>query len=326
LPVSALDPATYPFPSQPNGDPANHISTNDIGAYVQSWYKFNDHHRFNFGVREDHNSKYGGATTFRVGYVGHFGSWNFKTLFGQAFQEPNNRLLYGGWDGSGSDPRLRPERSTTVEVSAEHTTQSLRQLVSVYDVHNRDTFVSTVHAASNLGRREVIGLDYHAQVLLPRDTSAWLYYSRLLHEDEKKLDANGSEIGNGDIGDLAKNKLHVGITTNFSKTITATLRGRYIGRRETVETNPVRSIGGFAVLDSYMRVNIAKNVDASITIDNLLNRTYFHPGIREASAGTTPGFFDANGVWHGSGGYFSSLLPQPRRTVLFGIRYARASR
>jgi outer membrane cobalamin receptor len=321
LPIASFSDATYPFPPQANENPANRITTTDAGAYLQSWIRLSDHHRFNFGVREDHNSKYGGATTFRFGYVGHFGDWNFKTLFGQAFEEPNNRLLYGGWDGSGSDPRLRPERSTTIEVSAEHTTRALRQLISVYDVHNRDTFVNTVHTASNLGRREVVGVDYHAQALLPHDASAWFYYSRLLHEEERKLDSLGDEIGKGEIGDLAGNKLHAGLTATLSKTISGTLRARYIGHTDTVETNPVNSIGGYAVVDAFVRFKLRNDVETSISIDNLFNRTYFHPGIRDANAGVTPGFFDGNGVWHGSAGYYSSLLPQPRRTLSVGVHW-----
>jgi outer membrane receptor for ferrienterochelin and colicins len=326
IPVSIADGTSYPFPESPgSGNQQNRIDTEDTGVYLQSWYRVSEHHRLNVGIRSDHNSKYGEATTLRLGYVGRIGGWGLKALYGQAFQEPNNRLLYGGWDGSGSDPQLQPERSTTIELSAERTSKSLSQLLSVYRVRNRDTFVNTVHTAQNLGAREVVGLDYHARVVLPVprvDTNAWLFYSRLLRTTEKKLDAEGLEIGEGSIGDLARDQIRIGVTAVHGD-LTATLRGRYIGAIETVETNPVRTIGGYGVFDAFFRADgvLGSSLGVSLTIDNVANRTYFHPGVRDANAGTTPGSFDAAGVWQGSRGYYNSLLAQPGRIVMVGLHF-----
>ena len=36
--------------------------------------------------------------------------------------------------------------------------------------------------------------------------------------------------------------------------------------------------------------------------------------------GATPGSFDAQGLWHGSQGFFNSLLPQPGRAVVVSAR------
>jgi len=326
VPVSVADGTSYPFPESPDsGNQQNRIDTEDTGVYLQSWYRVSEHHRLNVGIRSDHNSKYGEATTLRLGYVGRIGGWGLKALYGQAFQEPNNRLLYGGWDGSGSDPQLRPERSTTIELSAERTSKSLSQLLSVYRVRNRDTFVNTVHTAQNLGAREVVGLDYHARVVLPVprvDTNAWLFYSRLLRTTEKKLDAEGLEIGEGSIGDLARDQIRLGVTAVHGD-LTATVRGRYIGAIETVETNPVRNIGGYGVLDAFFRADgvLGSSLGVSLNIDNLAGRTYSHPGVRDANAGTTPGSFDAAGVWQGSRGYYNSLLAQPGRVVMVGLHF-----
>jgi len=206
-------------------------------------------------------------------------------------------------------------------VSAQYTATVVTHHLSLYRARNRDTFINTVHSASNLGRREVIGFDYDARALLPHGSMAWLTYSRFVHAQEAKLDANGNEIGDGPIGDLAWNKLHAGLTAS-SGALTGTLRGRYIGHRNTVETNPVGRIGGYATLDANARYDLGR-FGVALSVENLANRTYFEPGVRDASAGTTPGSFDAAGVWHGSNGYFNSLLPQPGRTlfVSFGVRW-----
>src|SRR6185369_2618373 len=329
LPPSAIDGSTYPYPQPPSSTPQapNHLTSEGTGAYLQSWWRMSEHHRVNVGIRNDHDSRYGGATTLRMGYVGTRGPWGLKALFGQAFQEPNNRLLYGGWDGSGSDPRLRPERSTTTELSGSYTRREFDSLVSVYRVKNYNTFVNTVHTAKNLGDREVIGADYIAQWLLPstkgRELKAWGSFSHIFRQTEKKLDIFGiARLGQseGPIGDLAMNKLHFGITSSGTRW-TATLRGRWIDSRDTVDTNPVDRVPSFATLDALLHFDdvLARGVSVSLKATNLTDKTYFEPGVRDANAGTTPGFFAGNGQWIGSGGYFNSLLPQPGRQVFIAI-------
>lgn len=329
VPPSAIDATGYPYPQPPSSTPQapNQLSTEDIGAYLQSWWRLSEHHRVNFGIRNDHDSRYGGATTVRMGYVGTRGPWGLKALFGQAFQEPNNRLLYGGWDGSGSDPRLRPERSSTSELSGSYTRRDFESLLSVYRVKNYNTFVNTVHTAKNLGDREVIGADYNVQWQLPstkgRELKAWGSLSHIFRASEKKIDVFGFQrIGQpvGPIGDLAMNKVHFGVTSSGARW-TATLRGRWIDARDTVDTNPVDRVPSFATLDALLRFDdvLARGVSISVQATNLLDKTYFEPGVRDANAGTTPGYFDAQGRWVGSQGYFNSLLPQPGRQVLIAI-------
>jgi outer membrane receptor for ferrienterochelin and colicins len=326
LPPDQIDGTHYPYPQPPSDTPQapNRVTTEDTGVYAQSWWRLSQANRVNFGIRSDHDSRYGGAITVRAGYVGNRGPWGVKALFGQAFQEPNNRLLYGGWDGSGSDPRLRPERSSTTEVSGTYTREALQSLLSVWRVVNRDTFVNTVHAAKNLGDQQVIGTDLMTQWLLPstrgRQLKAWASYSHIFRASERKVDENGVDLGEGAVGDLARNKAHFGITSSGAR-VTATLRGRWIGPRDTVETNPVHRVPSYATLDVLLRADdvLARGVALTLKATNLTNRTYFEPGVRDANAGTTPGFFDASGRWIGSGGYFNSLLPQPGRQILLSV-------
>src|SRR5581483_1634665 len=326
LPPSSIDGSLYPYPPQPGdstGAP-NRLTTESIGGYLQSWWRLSKRDRFNFGIRHDHDSRHGGATTVRMGYVGTEGPWGLKTLFGQAFQEPNNRLLYGGWDGSGSDPRLRPERSTTMEVNGSYTRASYESMLSVYHIVNRSTFVNTIHSAKNLGDRHVTGLDASAQWLLSstrsRELRAWASYSHIFQANEKKLDENGVAIGTGPVGDLAMNKIHIGVTSSGARW-TGTLRGRWFDHRDTVTTNPVPRVPSYASFDAMLRVDdvLAKGISVALSATNLTDKSYFDPGVRDANAGVTPGYFDARGRWIGSAGYFNSLLPQPGRQFVLSL-------
>lgn len=323
LPPEEIDLATYPYPDPPTKTllANNRITTEDIGGYLQSRWRIDQRHQLHAGVRFDDNSKYGSAATFRGGLVGRYGKWSLKALYGEAFQEPNNRLLYGGWDGSGSDPTLEPERSQTWEASASYGTESLFGLLTLYKIRNRDTFVNTAEGAFNLGERDVTGTEFHLRSLhhpsWASELETWMYYSHYLDTDEEKMDEGGNRTGTGGIADLADHKIQAGMTARFEDRYTATLLWRYIGARKTIETNPVREIDSYMTFDLVLRARklLFPGVGLTLKVSNLLDEVYAHPGIRDADAGVEPGRFVGD-EWHGSSGFFTSVLPQPGRSIL----------
>ena len=80
-------------------------------------------------------------------------------------------------------------------------------------------------------------------------------------------------------------------------------------------------------MDGYGTLDLAlhwkdfwtKGLGLSLRVANLLDKAYFHPGLRDAGAGIVPGGFISPGVWRGSGSYYNSLLPQPGRAVEFTL-------
>lgn len=323
VPASSASPDTYPFPSPPTESylKENRITTSDAGIYAQAKMQVAGPHQFNLGLRYDRNSQYGGATTVRAGYVGDFGAWGLKALYGEAFQEPNPRLLYGGWTGSGSDPSIDPERSQTFELAGSYKTSSLSGLVSFYWVRNTDTIVNTAAGARNIADRDIVGIDVHMRALLNQNGirfRGWAYLSTILDEKESEGGSNSWRIG-----DLAHFKLMAGITAEFSPKISATVRGRYIGARKTVVSNPVEEVAGYTTVDATIVAQslFGTPLGLSLSAWNLLDRGYVQPGVREASAGTEPGEFDATGAYQGSKSFYSSLLPQPGRTVSLSLLF-----
>src|SRR5262249_28954245 len=141
------------------------------------------------------------------------------------------------------------------------------------------------------------------------------YLSHLFQADEMKV---GSAGINGRIGDLAGTQVHLGVTGTYDDRVWLTLRGRHVGERPTVESNPIRTVAAFTTVDATLGCrNVGwKGLGAMLKLTNLFGTDYFEPGIREASAGEVPGSFAASGAWVGSGGYYSSLLPQPGRAAL----------
>ena len=331
IPVEQFDPgALGGFGQPPRVDLAdgNHFTLQERGFYLQGKWRLNGSHLLNLGARFDHNGIYGSANTVRIGYVGSFGSWGVKALLGQAYQEPNARELFGGWSGSGSSATLGPERSTTVEVGASHSLPALLSNLSIWHTTDRDTVVTVPGGARNLGDRKLEGADLGFQATLPANTmrqlKVWGYLSRLFRTEEEDIDpATGARKGPVRVPDLSATTFRAGLTATFTPAISLTLRGRLIGARPVVSTNPAGELKRYATLDLAFRArNLgAPGLDLVVAVENAGNSDYAHPGVREANAGFSPGRFDGNGDWTGSGGYYSSILPQPRRGLYATLAY-----
>jgi hypothetical protein len=92
----------------------------------------------------------------------------------------------------------------------------------------------------------------------------------------------------------------------------------------TVATNPVGAVDGYVLLDATLTWRNPLGVpglDLRVQGRNLTDKLYFHPGLSQANAGTTPGYWDTGGAWHGSGGYYNSLLAQPGRSLQVSLGY-----
>jgi iron complex outermembrane receptor protein len=313
------------LPAGSLGD-ANHFSVSDRGLYLQARFTLGASNRLFAGLRSDHNSVYGTATTVRGGYVGNFGPWGLKALYGQAYQEPTARLLYGATSGTGSNTGLRPETSNTTEVGASYTRSDLSLTLAVYQVNNHGRIQKFGNEVVNSGDQEVRGMDAGVQWLLPvpgvDQWKVWAYYSRIFSAEDIAVHA-GPELRTRS-GDLADNKVLVGTTLIFNPRLSATLTGRIIGPRPTVLSNPVREVPGYGTFDLALngRDLWIRGLGLSLRFANLAGKAYFHPGLRDAGAGIRPGGFDAAGQWIGSGGYYNSLLPQSGRSLQVSVNFA----
>jgi outer membrane receptor for ferrienterochelin and colicins len=294
------------------------------GIYLQTKYAFNTNNILNFGVRVDNNSYYGTATTIRAGYVKHMGDFTAKLLYGQAYQEPQPRVLYGSWSGSGSSPDLKPERSNTTELNINYSVKNFSSLISTYYVQNYNTIVAFSDGATNSGERNILGLDFHlnAEVEFPliKKLKFWTYYSSILLEEEQKFDDDGNETETGIIGDLSHHKIYIGATAVITNDFFVNLRGRYIGDKETIDTNPVDKIDGYFIVDGHIKYEniFDAGIGIGLKVTNLLDTKYFHSGIRDGNSGIESGSWTGRS-WTGSKGYYNSMMPQPGRFVMLSL-------
>lgn len=339
-PVVTIASAPYPVlpPLVPTPNYQNRIRTTHEALFGLARFYFMPGHSLVAGLRSDRDSVYGTSSTFRGGWVANLGGWGYKAMVGEAYREPTPRTLFGGWSGAGSDPNLKPEFSRTWEFSASHSTSSHMHALSFWDTRDRDVIVtrsagsSSGRGAMNIGTRRFQGLDYRFQLFLfhprVRQITLWGWWSHFLTFQEYKYryDAASSRFdffGWGRVGDLARNKGALGGTVALDSRYDITARGRYVGPRVPVDSNPIRHIGGYSTLDLFIRAKW-KNASLGLALTNLLDRQYFQPGIYGADAGDTPGSFTGTGLADGkvadlysggSRGLFNSLLPQAGRSA-----------
>ncbi len=306
------------LPNDSLGD-ANHFSVSDRGVYLQGRWRLDPSNQVHLGLRSDTNSIYGTANTLRGGYVGTFGNWSLKALYGQAYQEPTARLLYGATSGTGANANLRPETSNTTELSASYTQQSLGLSLDVYRVKNAGKIQKLNGEVVNSGDQDIVGADLGAHWIVPvafaRQWKVWAYYSHYFKADDITPGLSGDVTTRS--GDLADNKVWLGSTLAWNRNFSGTILARIIGTRPTVLSNPVGEVGGYGTLDLILNAKDlwVDGLGISLRAANLTDKTYFQPGLRDAGAGTVPGRFNTAGVWTGSGSYYNSLLPQPGRSV-----------
>ncbi len=295
--------------------PNNRATWIDRGIYGQMKWLINPDNIFQVGYRYDHNSVYGSAPTLRVSFVKKMKPFIFKIFYGEAFQEPAIRLLYTNWTGSGSDATLKPERSRTGEMAINFTNSLFSHDFSFYVFDTENSIIGLEGGAKNLGRRQVWGLSYRLQghLNLFKETNYWFNYSYIINEVEQKFDGKGNPTQKGIIGDLAPHKIQLGISSQVNKRLSVSLLGRFIARKNTIDSNPIRSVDAYFVADANVHCRIFKHFSMSLRVVNLLNTEYFHSGVRNANSGGTMEPSWTGRAFNGSKGFYNSLLPQATR-------------
>lgn len=326
LPPNLID-ASYQLPLPPTHDtvPNNHKKTTQRNVYLLSRYNlpnFNNaiNQKLHLGIRRDHHSVFGTETTIRAGWVGQLDKTTLKLFYGEAYQEPSARLLYGGWKGSGSDPNLKPRNANTWEFNINYKLDELLLSSNIYRMHSSNLFNTTDNAAINSGNGVTTGgdvrLKYQPLVQNLTNLSFWAAYT-WLNTKEQTSDLNDILIWHKDT-DVANRTVHFGSYITLTKQWQINLRGRYYGDRNTISSNKTRTIKNYITLDANINYQWTPQVKIALDVTNLFNERYFHPGMRSASASNDNSTFN-NNVWVGSQSFYNAKIAQPAREIKLSL-------
>ncbi len=329
----------------------NTIGTIDRGAFLLSIIEIGKI-RLSPGVRYDHNSIYGQSVNPRVtGIYRITENKAIKLLYGEAFNEPQPRQLFGAWSGRTADINLKPEKARSYEIIYFQQGKGLLNEFSLYYSRYENVIKES---AKNAGKRRIYGFEYRLKYsfenFIPRSDQVSVYFNYTFTESlssiyyDHKLAPNikteawmegETFLGQYEylypdlspnlprkqkyttLGDIAPHKFNVGINLPILESWNINLRGNYIGKRQLYGRNPLRDKGittsPYFLLHLTITYTLKEYGYISFKVGNLLNHSYLHPGGEAAGAG--------DNYYFRSAGYHSSLLPQADRFYVLNCTF-----
>jgi outer membrane receptor protein involved in Fe transport len=313
-----------PYPDE-NGVPidsvkllrgGNNFRSFDIGFFSQANYNPYDNLKIVLGVRWDYNrirthGGYGTVFNPRIAVVYSPGKFVFKAIYAEAFKDAsyfdkyattNERLM--------NNPTLQPEKVKNLEFSAYY--EIIKNLSANVVFYN--SFYSNVIGSDSvtmadgkrttqfaaIGKQNIKGIQAEINYKF-HNLNAWFNYTFTDPQDEK----SGLRIS-----DIAEHSFNIGASYTVFNHLNLIMTSNYVGERKTGtgtygSKNPATSFDPFFLLNAVINYqNLIKGLDIQFSINNLLNKEYFVPGIREADNKT-----------------YASRLPQDTRNIMIGLIY-----
>ena len=234
----------------------------------------------NAGVRYDRYSTFGSTINPRIALIySPFEKTTFKFLYGTAFRAPSNFELYFNiTDYQKNDPDLKPEEIRTYELVYEQGIGNhLRGTINGFYNEINDLISLTFDPADNLFVYKNTG-DVESKGVEAELEGRWKngLTSRVSYTFQETKDSKTGEILSNSpqhqakvnlVLPLLRDKLFLGIEEQFAS------------RRKTLSGNYAKSFY-ITNLTLFSR-NLLKNLEASVSIYNLLDKDYGDPGSEE---------------------------------------------
>ena len=304
------------LPTDVNFLGGNNFRVYDLGAYSQSTYRYSENLNLVAGFRVDNNKVrknggYGAVFNPRLSAVYSKGNITLKGIYAEAFKDASYLQKYGTTaDRKLNNPTLQPEKVKNLEFSLNYKISKKAGIsISTY----RANYSNSVGLASvvlengtttsqfqGIGQQRILG----AQAEANYQTDQLTVWSNFTFTNPLDL------ILNLRISDISKFSFNVGANYQLTKKIAINATTHYVGSRKTgVGTsgskNPIQLFAPYFVMNTAISYHdIFDGVSLQVSINNLFNKEYFDPGIR-----------DADGV--GS----ASRFPQERRNISAGVLF-----
>jgi outer membrane receptor for ferrienterochelin and colicins len=292
-----------------------HFRTFDVGMFSQISYKIIPVLTFTLGGRGDFNkirSSGGYGLVFNPRAVLVFTPKNFifKAIYSEAFKDASYLQRYStSASRKLTNPGLQPEKVKNIEISVSwKITDNINFNVAGYKAYYSNAIKSVIVAFGNgtteqfqaVGKEEIMGLQSELNFKYG-NYRFYANYTYTLPTDKEK---------NLSISDIAPHKANLIANALFYKYYNLNLRANYVGLRKSGantsgSNNPITEFDPYITLNTTLTVSgLIKNLSMSLSVNNLLNKEYFEPGVR-----------DADGVT------YASRFPQFRRNFNLSVTY-----
>lgn len=250
------------------------------GLYVQDEITLRQGLLLNAGLRYDHYSLAGGAINPRLGLIwSPLDTTTLKFLYGTAFRAPNVYELFYASEGSQkANPDLEPEEITTLEFVIEHEIRpNFRVTADAYKNRISSSIVQIADPADgelvfvNGGQVDAHGIELEAERLWDSGARLRASYAWQISRDRT------TGIG------LVSSPRHLaklnGSLPLWGDRLRTGLELQYTGSRKTLAGG---SAGGHLLVNlTLLGERLAKNLEISASVYNLLDKRYSDPGGQE---------------------------------------------
>ncbi|MBS1816109.1 MAG: TonB-dependent receptor [Acidobacteria bacterium] len=241
--------------------------------YVEAEIPITSRLSFDPSLRADYNPRVGWMCSPRAAI--NYNPWDrsrVKLIYGESFRSPNSYEMYF-WPGQ---QPLQSEKIATWEADLE---QELNNHVSasLSIFHNRTDHFIAVSADTwgatfvNEGRQSLAGVEAEIRTRWSNGTTATASYSN--HFEQEDIDGGTPE---NSPKHLAKLYLSVPLVP---RKLFATADTQYLSHRMTLRGQRVDSYG--IVNLTLLGKQLARNLDLSFSVDNLLDKHYSDPGAQQ---------------------------------------------
>ncbi len=264
-----------------------HLTSGTWGAYLQEEFRPGSGFILSAGARYDHYEDFGGTLNPRLAAI-----WNpssmtgVKILYGQAFRAPNGLELYYQ-DGSVTQKapdHLDPERIQSLEVTADQRVgENVFLTLSGFSYRMKDLITLTTDPDDGLlvyeNRDRVKSSG--AEVELRRVWTSGITGRVSYGFQETRDDRTGALLSNS-----PKHMVKAMAVAPLYSGLTAGVDVRYIGSRLTVRGD---TADGYVTTNLTLReTSLIPRLDLSLTVYNLFDAAYAHPGSEEHTQDVIP--------------------------------------
>jgi len=300
----------------------NRIQFNDTGVYSSLIFDA-DPWRINLGVRYDDNQIWGSSINPRISAIYKFNNEEsaIKLIYGEAFQEPPAKQLYGGWSGRKANPNLKPEQAKNFELVFMAKTQYWLHDVSLYKAEYSNVIRED---ALNDANRDIWGVEYRGRFEFDNfingqaNISGHLFYSYTHAKTDQRYDHQQQQWLQKRVilGDISPHKVNFLIDIPVSEKFDINVKANYIGKTPLYSRNPLNEqnikVSARIIFDAAV-VYQQQSWQLSFKMLNVLNRQVLAAGTGKADSG--------NNFSQRSLGFGNSLIPQPSRSLWFSLLY-----
>lgn len=258
---------------------SDHRKTRNNGVYGQVEWAVSKNLMVNAGLRWDHFGSFGDTTNPRVAVIYNPSeTTTIKALYGRAYKAPNAYELYYSGPNNKGNRDLVPETITTYELVVEHSlTKTLNVLASGFSYEIKDLINQTLDPADKLlvyrnsDRVTAKGVEMEVNGKIQGNIHTRISYTYQRTEDE---------LTNQELSNSPRHLFKASISVPLWKDrLFSSLEVLYRSRAGTLagQFAPDYTLANLTLFSR----NLFYHTEASLSIYNLFNTTYSHPGAGE---------------------------------------------